>query len=400
MLTLTLALRDLMRDRFFLLCNVAVLCGVLVPLLILFGVKNGIYQALIGDLLRNPATLQIDTQGNASLTEADIAPLRSDPGIAFLTPRTRSQFDYIFVHNAASKGAALREALLLPSGDGDPNLPAGVTLAADEVALSAALARQLNVAPGAALALVTQAEGRPRQLRLPVRVRLILPDAVSTGSSVLAPFAIPDLIEAFYDAYALPDLGITDGRPLSDRVARHEGLRVYARSLEELAAVQSRVERQLGVATSARTREVAAVLGLGRNLERALALTVGLACLGLAAALIFSFWSDVMRKRTALAALGMLGMPPRRLALFPIVQGVVTAGLGLAASFGMYALAARAAKAMFGAGMPSEGQVAVISASQAAGICLAVLGLVILAAAAAAWSVQRIDPAQTLREGQ
>ena len=73
MLIAELALRDLIRDRFFLFCNVAVMVGILVPLLVLFGVKNGVYSALIGDMLADPANLQIDTAGNATLGEAEIA---------------------------------------------------------------------------------------------------------------------------------------------------------------------------------------------------------------------------------------------------------------------------------------------------------------------------------------
>jgi len=67
MIVLGLAVRDLIRDRFFFLCNVAVIVGVLAPLLVLFGVKNGVYQALIGEMMANPATLQIDTLGNNDL---------------------------------------------------------------------------------------------------------------------------------------------------------------------------------------------------------------------------------------------------------------------------------------------------------------------------------------------
>lgn len=399
MLIVSLALRDLLRDRFFLLCNVAVLAGVLVPLLVLFGVKNGVYQALIGQMLANPATLQIDTSGNAALSPEDIAPLRGWAEVAFVTPRTRSQFDYVNVFRKGGGAGALREALLLPSGAGDPNLPPGMVLAADEVALSPLLAQQMRVAVGDTVDLVTQAETRPRQLRLSVTVRAVLPETVSSGRAVLAPFDTLDLVEAFYDAYALPDHGITEGKPLSARVPRFEGVRLYARSLEELGPLQERVEATLGIATTARTREVAALLGLGRNLDLALGLTSVLATLGLAAALLFGFWSDAMRKRGTLAALAMLGLPARALALFPLVQALVTAALGVALSFTLYAGAAGVAGRLFGQGLPGNAQVAVISGGEAAVIVVAVLVLVLVAASASAWAVQRVDPARVLREG-
>jgi len=68
-LMIRLALRDLARDRVHLICNIAVIVGIVLPILVLFGVKNGVYNLLIGRLMANPATLQIDTSGNHSFTE-------------------------------------------------------------------------------------------------------------------------------------------------------------------------------------------------------------------------------------------------------------------------------------------------------------------------------------------
>ena len=396
MLIASLALRDLLRDRLFLICNVAVMVGVLVPLLLLTGVKNGVYQALIGEMLANPATRQIDTRGNAALTPEDIAPLTEWTDIAFLTPRPRSQFDLITLRKDG--GRRLAEALVVPTGPGDPTLQELPPPAPDQAVISPLLAAQLELAPGDRLQLVTQAEGR-RPLLLERTVAAILPEGVSDGRSLLVPFATVDLIEAFYDSYALPDHGVTEGRPLSERAVSYAGLRVYARDLEGLAALQARIEGQLGLATSARTREVESLLGLGRKLDLALGLTAALAALGLGAALVFGFWSDVARKRQALATVALLGVPAGRLALFPVVQAGTTAALGLGASFGLYVLAARVAQGLFGGGLPGDALIAVLAPAQAALIIAGVLVLVIGASAAAAWSALRLDPASVLREG-
>ncbi|AVO37005.1 ABC transporter permease [Pukyongiella litopenaei] len=397
MLIASLALRDLLRDRFFLFCNVAVMVGILVPLLVLFGVKNGVYAALLGEMLADPASRQIDTAGNATLGAEDIAPLRDWPDIAFLTPKVRGQFDFMNVREQG--GRRMRPALVVPSGAGDPTLPDGLDLTGDEVAVSAQLARALSLAPGADLQLVSQAEDRPRQLVLPVRVVAVLDEAAVAGAAVLAPFALLDLIEAFYESYALPQFGIAGTRPLSDRIPAYEGVRVYAQRLEDLAALQARIEAQLGLATTARTREVESLLGLGRKLTLALALTAGLAAVGLGAALMLAFWSEAARKRQVLAGIALLGVPGAELALFPMVQALVTAVLGLAVSFGLYLLAGRAAGAMFAHGLPDGAALAVIPPAQALAIIAAVLGLVLGASALAAWSVQRFDPASVLREG-
>ena len=103
MLVASLALRELLRDRVGLICNVAVIAGVVVPLLLLFGVKNGVYDALIGRLLSNPATLQIDTAGNNAFTEADLAELRGWPETGFATLKTRSLFDYVNLRSVEAR---------------------------------------------------------------------------------------------------------------------------------------------------------------------------------------------------------------------------------------------------------------------------------------------------------
>jgi putative ABC transport system permease protein len=397
MLVAWLAWRDLMRDRFFLFCNVAIMVGVLVPLLVLFGVKNGVYQALIGQMLANPATLQIDSVGNRTLTEAEIAPIRDWPEVAFVTPRTRSLFDQVNVR--PQDGRRMRAAILIPSGAGDPSLPAGFAPTMDSVAVSPALARNLDLAPGSGIDLVTQAEGRPRQLRLAVTVGAILDEIATSGDTILAPFELLDLIEAFYDAYALPDHGITAGRPLAERVPVYQGVRLYARELEGLAALQTRVEGALGLGTRARTREVQSLLGLGRNLDRALLLTAATAGLGMIAALVFAFWTEVMRKRGVLASLAMLGLSGPALALFPLIQAGVTAVIGLALSGIVYLGAARVAAMLFGAGLPEGAALTLITPGQMAAIGGGVLALVVIAAGLSAWGALRLDPARVLREG-
>jgi putative ABC transport system permease protein len=397
MIVLGLAVRDLIRDRFFFLCNVAVIVGVLAPLLVLFGVKNGVYQALIGEMMANPATLQIDTLGNNSFTDSQIETLRSWPDVIFVTPKVRSQFDYVHVY--VPKARERREAVLIPSGTGDPTLPEGIYLYPDTVAVSPQLADQLQIGLGDRIELVTQAEDRPRQLALSVTVAAILRPDVSSGSTVLAPYKLLDTIEAFYDAYALPDHGITEGRPLAERVPSYEGIRVYGATLAGLGALQSRIDAELSSGTRAKTREVEALLGLGRNLDLALGLVTTLATAGLFAALVFSFWSDVLRKQATLAGIALLGVPPAQLALFPLVQGLAAALAGLMLSFSLFVLAGALATRLFGAGLPADRPIAVIGPMEAGMIASGVIGVVVLATLLAARSAQRMDPASVLREG-
>jgi putative ABC transport system permease protein len=394
-LILHLALRDLARGRVHLICNVAVIASVLVPLLVLYGLRNGVTETLVGRLLANPATLQIDTAGNGAFTPADLAVVQGWPETAFATLKTRSLFDLVTLR--AEAGGPLREGVLSPSGAGDPTLPPGQGLAADEVALSAALAAALAVAPGDRVLLVSQAPDRPRQLVLTRTVAAVVPADRLEGRGVLADLGTLDLFEAYYDGFALPAHGIDAGRALETRVAAWAGMRAYARDLASLAPLQARIEATFGTATRADTRAVASVLSLSRNLTVALALTVAVAALGLAATLGFGFWAEVARKRRMLAQLALIGLPPGQIAAIPLVQALVTAGLALAVSFAGLAVAARIAQGLFDTGIEGA-RIVAVSSGDGALIAAAVVLFVLGTALAAAVAAGRSDPAQVLRE--
>lgn len=396
-LIVDLALRDLLRERIHLVCNIAVLAGVLVPLMVLLGVKNGVYEALIGRLMNDPATLRVETTGNSAFTDADAEEVRAWTEAQFVTPKTRSIFDFVNVRRAGDR--ALRDALLVPSGPGDPTLPRGTVLEAGEAAVSGNLARQLEIAAGDEIEIITQAEDRPRQLLLTLPVIAVLPDARLGGRAVLADLATLDLVEAFYDEYALPDHGIDDGRPLGTRRAEYEGLRAFARDLESLAPLQSRMEERFGVGTEARTAEVAGVLGLGRNLDLALILTAVVASVGLAAALVFGFWGEVTRKRRMIAVLALMGVGGRRLWLFPVVQALVSGGLGLIVSFALFLVASAAAERLFDSGLTEAHGLVFLKSLQIVLIAFGTLAFVVVTALFAAQSAMRVDPADVLREG-
>ncbi|MDD9718398.1 ABC transporter permease [Dinoroseobacter sp. PD6] len=392
----SLALKDLLRERMQLLCNVAVLAGVLVPLLVLLGVKNGVYDALIGRLLSDPAALQIDTSGNQSFRAEDAEEVRGWPEAGFVTLKTRSLFDFVNVREVGGRGK--RDAILVPSGTGDPTLD-GRTLGPGEAILSAGLAEQLSLAAGAEIQVITQASDRPRQLALPLTVVAVLPPERLAGRALLTDIAVLDMVEAFYDAYALPEYGIAQGRDMAERVADFEGMRVFARDLTLLAPLQTRIEQRFNIRTEARTAEVAGVLNLGRNLDLALVLTASVASIGLAAALVFGFWSEVARKRRVLATLALMGLPSASLWVFPVIQALACGLIGLAVSFGLFLGAARVAEALFAGGMPEGQRLVTLSPVEIGIICAGVLVFVTATALFAARAAARADPASVLREG-
>ncbi|MEM9433018.1 MAG: ABC transporter permease [Pseudomonadota bacterium] len=393
-LVFTLALRDLLREKLHLVCNVAVLVGIIVPLLVLFGVKNGVYEALLGRLLSNPATLQVNTVGNNSFAAEDAAEIRTWAEAGFVTLKTRSLFDFVNIRPV--DGRQKRDAVLIPSGAGDPTLPQGISLEERRIAISEPLATQLDLSPGDPVHLITQASERPRQMRLEATVAAVIPANRLRGRSILADIEVLDLVEAFYDEYAIPAHGITEGRPLSERIPSFEGIRAYAAELELLGPLQNRIETRFGISTEARTAEVEGTLGLGRNLNIALALTAAIAAFGLGATLIFSFWGEVARKRQMIASLSLIGIPENRLWIFPVSQAFATACLGLVASFLLFVFCATLAQNLFGSGF--ETKLVRLSLSNVVMVILGVLAFVTISSFFAARQITRIDPAIVLRE--
>lgn len=390
-----LALRDLLRDRAHLICNVAVIVGIVLPLLVLFGVKNGVYDVLLHRLLSNPATLQIDTAGNESFTTDDLSQVRSWPETQFATLKTRSLFDFVTVR--PQTGGARQEAVLEASGPGDPRLPDAAEIALYRVVISQRLSEQAELSIGDGVLLITQGENRPRQLALEATISgIALPEQVP-GRVVLADIALLDLVEAFYDGYAIPDHGITEGRPISDRVPAFEGMRIFADRLESLAPLQSRIEDTFAISTQARTREVQSVMGLGRNLNLALMLTVTIATMGLLATLIFSFWAEIARKRRMVAILGLLGLPARQIAVYPVIQAGVTASVALVLSFLLLRVCSGIVDRLFELGDQPGGLVSV-SLAEGVLIALATLVIVMASSALAVWQAMKTDPAIILRE--
>lgn len=399
-LLVSLAWRDLWYDRFFLFCNVAVLIGVLVPLMVLYGTKNGITSALLADLANSPRALQIDTLGNRSFTTEQIAPVSGWPGVAFMAPRPRSAFDDVYVRRHGA--TRLSRATVLPSGLGDPNLPAGLDLGPAQAALSVQVAARLGASVGDEVQLTGNFEAGEREgnILIPVEVVTIVPSERIAGSAVLVPFDIVDAFEALYEGYTVERYGLSLGVPEANRNLAHEGVRVYAETLADAVALEARLGGHLDVATNGISEAYINQISFSRNLTRMLGITTALAAIGLGAALITRAYADVVRKRLSLASLSMLGLPPHALAMLPILQAGLTAVIGLAAAFPVFSLGAWLVQSAFGGMLPDGGTLVFLRVGEAGALIAAVMALSLLSAFVAARVATRLDPATVLRQSQ
>ena len=395
MMLLRLALADLWHNRILAFCNIAAVIGVVAPLAILAGIRAGVVEALVSDLKSRPDILRVSVAGDHGFTAKDVEEVRGWTETGFVVPSSRSIARRLLVQTEG--GGAVRRATLVATGPGEPLLPEGPEIGNDAVAASDGLARRLGLSPGDTLQGIAR-RGRAGQasLVLPLSVAAVLPPGMLQGEAVLMAPALMEEIEAFYDGYALPRRGVAEGRPLSGRTVLAESLRLYAADLVSVAALEGRIETHFGVEAVSRAAEVTATLELDRRLGLALALIIGTATLGLLAALTASFWGMTRARRPALAALALIGMPPARLAWYPVWVALITAFLGLVSAGAIAAAAAVAAERLFGGRLPAGASFLLPATEAAQGVAL-VLAVAAAAALLAAREAVRTDPGAVFR---
>ena len=123
-----MALRDYWHERALSLCAVLALATVLAPLLILFGVRNGVISNLQERLLQDPRNLEIVPVGSGKYGKAFFEELRKRPDVGYVVPQTRAIAATIGLLPASEKKGGLSpnpvNVSLIPSGAGiDVDVP-------------------------------------------------------------------------------------------------------------------------------------------------------------------------------------------------------------------------------------------------------------------------------------
>lgn len=148
-----MALRDYWHERALSLCAVLALATVLAPLLILFGVRNGVISNLQERLLQDPRNLEIVPVGSGKYGKAFFEELRKRPDVGYVVPQTRAIAATIGLLPASEKKGGLSpnpvNVSLIPSGAGDPltrRFAGSAALKDDEIILDRARRRQARSA--------------------------------------------------------------------------------------------------------------------------------------------------------------------------------------------------------------------------------------------------------------
>ena len=145
-LTGRLAFADLWHEKAAFFCQVLALSAILGPLLILYGLKNGVITTLTDGLEQNPRNRQIAVIGTGRFEPAWLEELSQDPNVGFLAPHVAPLAANLDFYSEEDPAAGIVGGTVLGSGAGDPFLPAGLAAPkAYEIVLSASLANGLGL---------------------------------------------------------------------------------------------------------------------------------------------------------------------------------------------------------------------------------------------------------------
>jgi putative ABC transport system permease protein len=308
-------------------CAVLALSAVLIPLLVLFGLKYGIITNLLDPLIQNPRYRELAPIGSGNYGPDWFDAMAARPDVAFVVPRTRSLAASIKVRAVDSDIGRILDIELIPSAPGDPVLadrpatPSGFS----DVVLAATAADKLSVAIGDRLEGIVTRTRRDQQesVRLPMNIVGLAPITAFARDGLFVSGAYMSAIEDFLDGRAVPALDWEGTAPRAEDRS-YPGFRLYARNIEQVAMLREHLMDQ-GIEVRSSIADIALVQSLDRNLSVVYWIIALIAIGGYCLSFATSVWANVDRKRREFSVLRLTGFRTQGIVWFPILQAAFTA---------------------------------------------------------------------------
>lgn len=194
-ISLKLVLKRLLHSKGVLCCQVLSLAAIMLPLLILMGLKHGFVSGMREQLLRNPATLAVIPHYTEFITEDVVKTMRQWPETGYVLPVVSSLYSKVKVAPVAKAEAASPpphvSVEMIPTSAGDPVLRASAVAVPgeDEVVLSKRVAESLKVIQGDSVELTLTRNAGQQSLVNTCRVVGVLPLQYEARRVVYVPHA-------------------------------------------------------------------------------------------------------------------------------------------------------------------------------------------------------------------
>jgi putative ABC transport system permease protein len=397
-----LALADLRRDWALALCQIFTLAAVLTPLLVLFGMQQGVLGQLLDELRRNPVMREIGPRSTGSnrFSESWLASVRARPDIAFIVGDARFNAATI---EATSPDKPERQpiyATLVPTASGDP-LSRGAAWANGNhsVVISADAARALDLRTGDTISIVVSRmrDGKNENIVLEFAVASVLPEALMSGRrAIVAGAALVLAVQHYRDGFAVPELG-WPGDGIAPDPPRYERFRLYARTIDDVEPLIDWL-RSEGIDPVSHIEDIAPVQVLDHGLSIVLLIISAFAAGGLTVAISATQWNAVLRKRRELALLALVGYGKPWLISLPLLQAALLGSLGVVIAIGLFEGAATIINSLFAHWQKLAFPACALDAQWFGLAGTAAILLSLAASGAAAAQIARIEPALIIRD--
>jgi hypothetical protein len=225
-----LAAKGLWFHRRLTLYQMIGLAAVLVPLLLIAGLKNGFIEGMLAQLRADPRNLEVIIIGNRALDSAWFQTVSGSPAAGFVIPNTRSLSATITLAN--DQGGTIGDVQMIPTAAGDPLLGSLPVPAADDaVILSAATARKLGVAAGDTIRAAVQRRmnGQDQASVRSLQVQGIAPENLATGDFAFVTLRLLVLSEDYRDG-SVESINVPGPDEAALKTRAFASARLYARA--------------------------------------------------------------------------------------------------------------------------------------------------------------------------
>lgn len=396
-----LALKDLWHDRKVSLCIIAALVAVIAPLLLLFGLKQGVITQLQRDLMQKPDLLEIKTQGNTHRLSTEwITAVQQRDDVRFAIGMTRSLNTeaQVFKTERAAK-SQVRNPLyseIIPTAEADPLLKNNpIQIDNEHLAISYSLAQKLNAKIGDPIffRLARTTGGQKKFVYIQAKIAYILEPKDYARPATFVPLSFLLGIEYFID-------GVNDDFAVVDPIPNHHqfsNVRIYANSIKDVLELSQWLEKQ-NIRTYSQHAAIHSTLSINAVLTLIFSVIAITACIGGSISLIGSFLANIDRKRQLLSTLRLLGLNQKNIIFYISIQIFFITSISFAFALVFYLMGS----SIFNNALGNHNQTSAFSTQLnllQLGAAFALTSLLsFLVALIGAIQSMRIEPAESLRE--
>ena len=344
-----LAARDYLHDWIMSTCYILALAAVLMPLLVLFGLKFGIISNLLEPIKQDPRYREIVPVGSGNFSAAWFTAMGERSDVVFIIPKTRAIAATMKIRVPDSEVGRIIDVEMIPSAAGDPAMGSSLPglAAAGEVILSASAADRLGARAGTQIeGIVSRTQNDRQETELmPLTVLGVAPAGAFSRNGVFVTIDLLTAVEDFRDGRSLSGSGI-EAASGADGGRMFAGFRLFADEIDDVETLRAELARQ-GVDVRTKSADIELVKSLDTNLSIVywvIALvSVGGFCFSFGA----SLWANIDRKKGEFSVLRMVGFHTQGIVWFPLLQALFTGVLGWLLAGVSYFVVQGALNAMF-----------------------------------------------------